>query len=267
MTESVIDCQNITFSYGNNLVLNNITASFKQGHIYCLLGVNGSGKTTLLNCLAGLSTIQSGHISAFGKDISSLNTIERAKLLAYVPQLQSSPHSYTVKDYVSFGRNPYVGLLSSPKKADFLLVEKYLNDCGIYDLKERPIDELSGGQLQLVLIAKALVQETPIIFMDEPMSALDLSNQSLILKKLIELKKEGKTIVISTHDPNQALALNDFVGFLQKQGSFSFGPIDEVFTQENIKEAYDGQVELTETISGKRVCVFSTEKENKLDFL
>jgi iron complex transport system ATP-binding protein len=251
----IISCHNLSFSYGKHQVLENLNASFKAGHIYCLLGINGSGKTTFLNCLAGFLEIAKGSISICEKDLTQYSIREIAKKIAYVPQLSQITQTYTVRDYVSFGRTPYIGTFSFPSKKDFEIVDHKLADCGITNLANQAVDELSGGQLQLVLIAKALTQETPIILLDEPTSALDLPNQSLILHKLLELRNSGKTIIMTTHDPNQVLFLQDCAAFVDGKKLKCLGSVKETFSSENLKSIFGDSVKLAQISENDRVCL------------
>lgn len=209
MQEKQIQIDNLSFSYGNKKVLNNFFLNIYQGTIVSILGANGAGKTTLFNCLTKNLKVPNGKILYEGVDINKLSFKDLSKTVSFVSQLNSFNESdCSVRDYLVEGRAPYIKAFSTPTMVDYLLVEKHASRMGIENILNSNLMHLSGGQLQIVAITRALIQETPIIIMDEPMSALDLGNQVIILRLIKELSTQGKTIIFTTHNPNHAIALN-----------------------------------------------------------
>ncbi|HHV39155.1 MAG TPA: ABC transporter ATP-binding protein, partial [Tepidimicrobium sp.] len=170
----VINIKDLYFGYDNNKVLKGISVNICNGQLYALFGPNGSGKTTLLKCIAGFLTYKRGTIMVMGKTIKELRPKELSRYISYVPQEHKLSFPFTVEEIVLMGRTPYLGGFSGPSDEDI----KYTNDAikrvGIENIVNRSYTELSGGQRQLVLIARAIAQDTPIVVMDEPTSALDL---------------------------------------------------------------------------------------------
>ena len=203
----MISVKNLSFGYlKDKLVLDNITVDFEQGKIIALIGRNGSGKSTFLDCLLGTDEY-SGDISINNKNIRDLSDKEYARLVSFIPQSVTINIDYTIRDFISFGRNPYLKLGQTPSDKDFELVEINAKKCGIEDLLDKDINKVSGGERQLAFIARSLTQETPIIVMDEPTAALDFGNQQRLFKIMKELVNEGKTIVFTTHNPNHLVNL------------------------------------------------------------
>ena len=177
------------------IILNNITCSYDKhspvfteltlelrDHLIFIFGSNGVGKTSLFKCIMGRIPVSSGSISINGIPLHKMSERELSKMIALVPQECTSATEYSVIDFISFGRTPYLNVFERPSKEDYNLVYKYMVENNIEHLKNKKMNELSGGERQLVYITRAMVQETPIIVMDEPMSALDYDNQAIILQ-------------------------------------------------------------------------------------
>jgi iron complex transport system ATP-binding protein len=238
MSETDFRFQQICFSYGEHEVLHNVSAEVESGKITAVFGPNGSGKTTLLRCLAGLSRPTSGEVLVNGLSLYNMNPKERSRRLAYVPQEHVASFAYTVAEVVLMGRTPHLGGIPGPKESDYLAAQEALNAVGIEDLANRAFTELSGGQRQLVLIARALAQETPIIIMDEPTSALDFRNQLLVWRKLGKMKSVGKTVLVCTHDPNHVIWFCDSMVCLQDGVVIADGSTAELMNGELMERLY-----------------------------
>lgn len=250
----MIEIKNLSFGYKNKSVLKNITLTIPDGSLNVLLGLNGAGKTTLFRCLLKQENISKGFIFLDGKDMAEMSILSVAKSIAFVPQINNVTFAdVVVRDYIVEARTPYIKMFSSPGKEDYLLVEKYAIKMGICELLDRDVSTLSGGELQLVLIARALTQETPIIIMDEPTSALDLVNQTKMLKTIKMLNDEGKTIIFSSHDPNLAFLLNANVCLIHNSSSLAYGPSDIILNEDNLKTIYGDSVELS-IVDGNKHC-------------
>ena len=221
--------------------------------MFLLLGPNGCGKTTFLNCILGLHKPETGVIEAEGTDISTLSAALIARKIAYVPQGHKKTFLYTVKEIVLMGRAAYTPAYSSPKAEDEKIAEEALSSVGILHLADRPYVQLSGGEGQLVLLARAIAQQSPIIVLDEPTAHLDSYNELLVMDRLTDLiKQKGLTVIMTTHYPNQALYLMNrglvLHGALMKNGGFlACGEGQEILTAENMSKLYNIKCRLIET--------------------
>lgn len=250
MDDTVLKINGLSFAYGKKEVLRNCSCIFKPG-IYVVLGRNGVGKTTLFKCMLKQNSIKEGIISIDDKDISKISIQDYARLVSYVHQLTSiSNTDISVRDYLVQGRTPYLKLFSAPDKNDYLLAAEYAKKVGIDDLMSNSLSELSGGQLQMVLITRVLLQETPIVLMDEPLSFLDYPNQQKIMNVIKEMA--GKTVILTSHNPNHALYLNANI-LLMKNGSIvAEGNSMNVLTKEILSDAYECDIDVHE-IDGKKI--------------
>ncbi|QKF58152.1 ABC transporter ATP-binding protein [Aliarcobacter lanthieri] len=250
----LIDAKNISFSYQNKEVLNNINFELHQGDILSLIGKNGCGKTTLLKILLGIYK-SSGNIKILSKNINEYKNKELAKLISYVPQTHQIPFDYTVFDVVLMGRLAYTNLFSNYSKNDIEITIKNLEKVGILHLKDKIYSQISGGERQLAFIARALTQNAKIIFMDEPVTGLDYGNQLKLLKFLKELSKEGYTFVKTTHYPDHALYASNKVMMLKDGIVLDYGLVDDKLTVENINQLYDVNVEIIKRANGYKFCI------------
>ena len=200
-----LEIRDISFSYSGKEILSSVSFILNSGDVTALLGRNGSGKTTLMRLILGFIKPDSGAITLDGKDIREMSSKERAKVIAYIPQRLSDAYPYSVIDSVMMGRAPSLSVFSSPKEKDREKATEALSLLGISNLKDRNVNTLSGGERQLVLIARAITQEASFMVMDEPTSALDYANALMVMEKTEELRKEGYGILYSTHNPELAL--------------------------------------------------------------
>jgi len=238
----VINGENINFSYGPEQILHQACLDISSGELVTILGPNGCGKTTLLKCLNRLHKAD-GTIEINGKDIWNFDPKSLAQQIGYVPQNHQPSFGYSVLDVVVCGRIPYLGL-SSPSGDDYIKTKNALELVGIEHFAERPYTNLSGGQLRLVILALALVQETKFLLLDEPTSNLDLKNKVIILKILKKLVKQGLSVAITEHDPILAAGFADRV-LLMKQGRIvAYGPPKDVLTAEDLQNIYEIEVDV-----------------------
>ena len=235
----MIDIKALSFGYiKKTLVLENVSISFDRGKIIALIGRNGSGKTTFLDCLLGINEY-SGEITIDDKNIKDISDKEYATLVSFIPQSVQINIDYSIRDFISFGRNPHLKFGQTPSEKDFQIVEETADKCGIKDLLNKDINKVSGGERQLAFIARALTQETPIIIMDEPTASLDFGNQQKLFKIISSLAKEGKTIIFTTHNPNHLINLDcDIFAVMNK----TITKIDEL-NNDSIKEIYGEEFE------------------------
>jgi iron complex transport system ATP-binding protein len=230
----MIKVKNLSFGYlKKRLVLDDISLEFEKGKIIALIGRNGSGKSTFIDCLLGVNDYK-GEIFVCDINIKELSDKEYARHVSFIPQSVQINIDYSIRDFISFGRNPYLKLGQTPSKKDFDLVTNNAKKCGIADLLDQDINKISGGERQLAFIARALTQETPIIIMDEPTSALDFGNQQKLFKTMKELAKEGKTIIFTTHNPNHLVNLGCDIFAVKDKGILKLDELNDTA----IKEIY-----------------------------
>ncbi len=235
----MIRVQNLRFSYGPRRILEDISFRIEPGTLNGLFGPNGSGKTTLFRCFLGLLRIEAGEIALGERDISRLTVRDRARLIGYVPQEHRPPFPYKVKEIVLMGRTPHLnGGLFSLGGHHGRAVGEALETLGIVHLADERYDQLSGGQRQLVLIARAIAQQTPILILDEPTSALDFSNQIRIWQILRRLAGQGTTVIACSHDPNHLLWFADRVLALNQGRVVADGPPAAVLAEPTLDAFY-----------------------------
>ncbi len=246
------------FSYGNKVVWRDINLRVKQGETICLLGPNGCGKTTLLNCIHGDLTPQSGEIQIDGRDVQKMTIIERARNMGYVFQEHSAPFPYSSLEVVRMGRSPHLGIFQVPSEQDTELAGDIMEEMGIGHLADKRYTMLSGGERQLVLIARTLCQEPEMILFDEPTSHLDFKNQTLILRTISRLAGRGLTIIMTSHFPNHAWLLSSRVAMMGQNGIIAEGPAERVMTEENLSETYGLRVKVFQVVDGDTTINFCT---------
>ncbi len=244
MSVPLLAVQDLRFSYGKKEIFSELNFDLSTGSVTCLIGSNGCGKTTLIDCITGYLNANNGKIMIEGKDISLLNARELAKLKAYVPQHHDKHFPFTVLDIILMGRTAHLGFLSRPSGKDRDKVRKLMIRLNMLELIDRDYTELSGGETQMVLILRALIQESPLIIMDEPTSHLDFKNELILLEQIGELAQEhNRGILMSTHSPNQALFLENRgvdvqVIMMNDQGAILKGTPSEILTVENMASVY-----------------------------
>ncbi len=236
----MIKALELSFSYSDKTLISDISFTLNRGEVLAILGPNGVGKTTLLKILTGLIKKYRG-------------SVKIEKEVTYVPQSLSAGVNYTVYNMILLGRAGHIGIFSSPSSEDREKAYEAMKKTGLEHLAERNFLEISGGERQLTLIARALASEAEILLLDEPTSDLDIKNQGLILELLSKLSGESKfTIAFSTHDPSHALLVTDKVLFLGKEGYSLFGNTDMLINEENIGKFYSTNVKIAKfKIGGK----------------
>ena len=240
---NILTVKNLNWSYNGRNILKEISFSLKKGTFVSILGPNGSGKTTLLKNIIAYLTPRKNTVIVGDSDIVDLKAKERAKKLAYLPQGFHTDMEFTVHDVVLMGRNPYIGRFASETSKDLKIAEDCMRLTKVYELMDRKITELSGGELQRVLIARALAQEPEILLMYEPVSHLDLHHQIFLLDLFGYLVKErGLTILCVLHDINLAASYSDYIILIKDGEIKKYGEPLEVLTKENIEEVYGTEV-------------------------
>ena len=234
------------------MVLHDVSLKIHAGETLYVLGRNGGGKTTLLSCLAGLLKPEKGDVYIEDRYILDYSAAERAKLIGLIPQLHTPAFAYTVFEMVMMGRAPHLGWLQSPKSSDHSVVEEALEMVGLTDLKDRPYTEISGGERQLVLIARGLAQKCWILLMDEPTAHLDLSNQHRVLEIIDQLSRQGLAFIISSHAPNDALSYADNVLLLNGGWVTDYGKPQEILTESALSAVYGVRTEVIYQVENGR---------------
>lgn len=237
--DKAIIVDSLEFGYTNKSVLKDISFSVEKGQFISIIGPNGSGKSTLLKNLANIYLPLKGDIEIDGKNISNYNKKELARKIALVPQDTTISYDFSVFDVALMGRFPYIGRFEKESENDYKMVVEALKLTNTFHLRDRSINEISGGERQRVIIARALIQEPEIIFLDEPTSHLDINHQIDLLTILKNLNKEkNTTIILVIHDINLACRYSDKIVLMDDGKILSEGNPEEVITRENIEEAY-----------------------------
>ncbi|MEG0371205.1 MAG: ABC transporter ATP-binding protein [Clostridium sp.] len=248
--------ENLTCGYGGKNILKDINFSIGKGELWCILGPNGVGKTTLFKTILGLIKPKSGNIYIGNKEINKWNQKEISKMIAYVPQVHIPPFPFKVMDVILMGRNPHCS--GNITEKDLNIAEKAINLLNIGYLKDVPYTEISGGERQLVLIARAISQETSILVLDEPVSNLDFGNQIKVIEYLREIVKMGKTVIMTSHFPDNAFLPESNLVLLGRDNFFRMGKGNEVLTQDVLRKIYNVDsriVDLNEFNIKSKVCV------------
>jgi iron complex transport system ATP-binding protein len=247
--------ENLAFGFRSRLVGDDVTFALAPGETLAVLGGNGAGKTTLFRTLLGLLPPLAGRVSIGDRAIASLTAAARAARLAYVPQQHASAYAFTVTEAVMMGRASYIGTFARPGRTDHAAVSDALATLGIASLARRPVTEISGGERQLVMIARALAQQAPILILDEPTANLDFGNRVRVLRELDRLRARGMTILFSTHEPDQALAHADRALLLADGRTLALDAVARALTAENIERLYKTPVRLLPLGARRYACV------------
>lgn len=239
-----LEIRKLKAGYSKKTILKNLSLSFDRGKLYALIGPNGSGKTTLLKTILKETKIQDGSIQIENKELSSISQKELSKYLSFVPQKAIVPEDFTVEEVLEMASYASKAITEAS-------IQKALELCGIAHLGKRKAMELSGGELQLVLLARCISLDTPIILLDEPASSLDINNQQILLSLTKKLAKEGKTIIMTVHDLNSVFHYADEVIILKDGELYSRGKTEEVMTETMLKEVYKTNAKIHQTLDGE----------------
>ncbi len=250
-----LETHDLGFGYPEHPVGRDVSLAVEPGEVLCLLGPNGCGKTTLFKTLLGLLAAQGGRVTLDGDEIHRLSRAQIARRIAYVPQAQSGIFPYTAMDLVLMGRTAHRGLFAGPTREDREIAGQALADLGIAELADRDVTRLSGGQRQLVIVARAIAQAAPLIVMDEPTASLDFGNQVVVLSEVQGLAERGVGIVLSTHDPYHAFAIADRVALMRDGAILVIGAPADVLTAERLRDVYGIDVFIEQLATGQTVCV------------
>lgn len=237
--------EHVRFGYGGRLpVLEDVSFEVAPGDVLWLLGPNGSGKTTLLRAVLGLHRIDAGAIHLRGRNVRAMTPADAAREVAYVPQSTPAIFPFRAFDVVLMGRTPHLRFMTGPDDGDRRRARSAMSELGIADLADRRFDELSGGERQMVLIARALAQESPVLVLDEPCAGLDFGNQVRILETLGDLARRGHGILVTSHLPDHAFAVGNKVALLARGRLRGPGAPRDVITAEALSDLYGTAIEV-----------------------
>ena len=265
----MLEVQKVSCGYGRQVILKEISFSLLRGELMCLLGPNGVGKTTLFRSILGSLPLLSGAILFEGKSIAAMHPHPLARRIAYVPQVHTPPFPFRVLDVVTMGRTPHFCLFASPSAQDADVANQALHTLNIEHLRDKSYTEISGGERQLVLIARALAQKAELLVMDEPTANLDFGNQIHVLEHIQYIVKTQQIgVVLTTHSPNHALAYATKVAVLGRNQHFTVGAPSAVISEEYLRETYRVEAELfgvrTRQGSTVRFCIPLSARPTKL---
>lgn len=254
--ELILEVDSLAYSYGNGPVFEHVSFSLGKGEVMCILGPNGAGKSTLIKCVAGIFRPVAGSVRIMGEDTTSLDAGNIARRIGYVPQQNDVVFPFTVLDFVVMGRTPHIPLFSSPGEQDMEIARESLVMAGVEGLAERTMNSLSGGQRQMVLIARALAQQPTLLLLDEPTAHLDFGNQVLVLEAVQKLASSGMSILMNTHMPDHAFLIGSRAAALTGGRLIAEGEVAAVVNSKMMSSVYGVRVAVREIEDMKRkVCV------------
>ena len=254
-----LDLDEVTVGYKGVPVLKDVSFSLNAGEVLCILGPNGSGKTTLFKTIMKLKQPITGMISIDGRDISSWPFDKIAGYIGYIPQNYSPVFPYTALEMVLMGRTPRLGMCSIPKAKDIEIAMESMKTLNILPLKDKAFTKISGGERQLVLIARAIAQQTKLLIMDEPTNNLDFGNQALILNQIKKLSQKGMAVIMATHVPEHAFLYADKALMVKDGDVLAYGKSKDVLSEENLRKLYRVNLKLMPVVSESypsfKVCI------------
>jgi iron complex transport system ATP-binding protein len=245
-----IEAENCSFSYMKEApVFKDLSMFLEQGHSVAILGPNGIGKTSFLKCLLGFEKPQTGRILVDGKDRAGIGETEFFREVSYVPQNKKQTFPYTVEETVLMGRTPYLSAFQQPSNKDREMAAEAMQKTGIQHLAQKTTDEISGGELQLTYIARALAAKPQVLIMDEPETGLDYRNQMIVMNLIESLSRdEHLSVLFTTHYPEHAASMCSEVLLMNRDGSTMFGKTDQVLTAENTGRAFGVKIHIERTV-------------------
>jgi iron complex transport system ATP-binding protein len=261
----ILALQNAGFTYDTTgkMVFEDIRMGVGAGEILCILGPNGVGKTSLLKCIAGLLPLTAGNVIYQGHDMTRMDRMKVARSLAYVPQIHYPVFAYTVLETVLMGRTPYLGFFSFPDPEDEQVAREAIDSLGISHLSHQPYTEISGGERQLVMFARALAQQPEVIILDEPTSHLDYGNQIKMLSLIHQLSRKGTAVIMTSHNPDHAFMIADTVGIMFEKNIHGFDRPEVVVTEEALLSIYGIHVRLQDDPTFGKICIPALEIEER----
>ena len=262
LVDPLVEVDDVSVQLGSVTALDRITTNAQSGSFLGIVGPNGSGKTTLLRTITGMITPDTGRVFLAGNDVQHLSSRTRSRHLAVVPQETSVAFDFTIEDVITMGRNPYVGRFEGRQRADIEAVEEAMQRTEVTEFADRPISEVSGGERQRVLLARAIAQETPVLLLDEPTASLDIHHQIHTLDLITELVTDGKTVIAAIHDLNLAARYCDELLLLDDGRQIARGTPASVLTPKNVGDVFSVQSVITPDpiTQSPRVTTYSTTR-------
>lgn len=255
----MIQIEDVHYSYGSHQVLKGVSFSVEKGEFVCILGANGCGKTTLLKTILDFLTPQRGRVTLYGQDVHRMDERARAQKIAYIPQHHTPPFPFTVEDVVLMGRTPHLGRVCRPSAADERVARQAMERLGVLQYAHQSYTALSGGQRQMVVIARALAQQPDLLIMDEPTSSLDFGNQYLVLAQVKRLAREGMGVLMVTHNPDHAFYCADRIVAMAEGRVLTTGRAERVIREPVMNHIYHMPVKVRRVpLEGERattVCI------------
>jgi len=234
-----LEVQSLVVRYGPRVALNGVSFSLNSGEVLAVIGPNGAGKTSLLRALSGIQPAESGQMLLDGRDVAKLSPVERARWMAVVPQARQLPALFTGHQTVMLGRTPHINWLGRTLPQDEAAVHQAMQRTGTLELAERRVDELSGGEQQRLLLARALAQGSPLLLLDEPTTHLDLHYQISLMDNIRSLAQDdGLAVLLVTHDLHLVARYSNRVALLVAGELLSQGTPQEVLTPDLLSRAY-----------------------------
>jgi iron complex transport system ATP-binding protein len=251
----MLEVREVAFGFPGRTVGRDVSFTLGDGEVMCVLGPNGGGKTTLFRTLLGLLPAHSGSILFEQVPLQTLSRVEIARRIGYVPQGHSAYFAFTVREFVLMGRTAHVGAFASPSRNDLAVVSRVLASLEIEHLAERPVTQVSGGERQLALVARALAQEPRLLVMDEPTASLDFGNQVRILQGIRNLSGKGIAILFATHAPDHAFLAATRVLLLAEGRALAIGAPQEVIRADTLERLYGVSVQVLPLPGGGHTCL------------
>lgn len=255
----IMEFNNLTCGYEKAPVVQGVNAVLQAGEVLCILGENGVGKSTMFKTILKIIPALEGKIFIDGSDISKWSAKKLADKMAYVAQSHVPPFPYSVEEVITMGRTGKMSAFSGPTAKDMEIVNEIIEDMGIGFLRNEAYTHISGGERQLVMIARALAQEPECLVLDEPTANLDYGNKVIVLNTIKKLSQRGISVIMTTHDPEQALLLNAKTLILFKNDVPVYGPAGSVINERTLKKAYNANIRVVEIVNRQgepvRVCL------------
>jgi iron complex transport system ATP-binding protein len=251
----MLEVRDLAFGFPGRTIGRDVSFSLAAGEVMCVLGPNGGGKTTLFRTLLGLLERHSGSIRLEGSPLEDLSRAEIARRVGYVPQGHTGYFAYTVREFVLMGRTAHLGAFASPGKKDVLVADRALESRGIALLADKPVTEISGGERQLALVARALAQEPRLLVLDEPTASLDFGNQVRVLERIGALAGSGIAILFSSHDPDHAFLCARRALLLAEGRVLEIGAPRDVIRPDTLERMYRVSVQVVPLPGGMHTCL------------
>ena len=256
----MLEVRDLAFGFPGRTIGREVSFTLAAGEVMCVLGPNGGGKTTLLRTVLGLLEAHAGTVSLQLSPLKALSRREIARRVGYVPQGHTGYFAFTVSEFVLMGRTAHLGAFASPGKHDLVLAERVLDSLGIASLADKPVTEISGGERQLALVARALAQEPKLLVLDEPTASLDFGNQVRVLERIAGLAKSGIAILFSSHEPDHAFLCAQRALLLGEGRVLELGAPREVIRPDSLERLYHVSVQVLPLPGGLHTCLPSIRR-------